>query len=70
MIWSICGEKPKQWDLALAQAEFTYNSAVHWTVEKVLIAIVYTKAPRQAVDLIKLPGGHGASIAVKNMAEQ
>ena len=25
--------------------------------------------PRQAVDLIKLPGGHGVSIAAKNMTE-
>ena len=25
--------------------------------------------PRQALDLIKLPGGHGVSVAMKNMAE-
>ena len=37
---------------------------------KALFAIVYTKAPRQATDLIKLPGGHGASVVAKNMAEQ
>ena len=28
------------------------------------------KTPRQAVDFVKLPGGHGVSVAAKNMAEQ
>ena len=70
MIQSISGDTPKLWDLALAQVKFAYNSAVHHTTRKAPFAIVYTKTPRQAVDLIKLPGGHGASVAVKNMAEQ
>ena len=37
---------------------------------KAPFAIVYTKAPRQAVDLIKLLEGHGISVATKKMAEQ
>ena len=59
--------KPKQWDLALAQAEFAHNNVVHQTTGKASLAIVYTKALRQALDRIKLLGGHGASVAMKNM---
>ena len=69
LIRSICDDKPKQWDLALAQAKFVHNSVVHRITGKALFAIVYTKAPRQALDLIKLPREYGANVAVKNMAE-
>ena len=58
MIRSICGDKPKVWDLALAQAEFPYNSSVNCTTGKAPFTIVYTQVPRQVVDLIKLSGGH------------
>ena len=50
--------------------EFTYNSVVHQTTGKAPFTIGYTKAPRQAVDLIKFPWGHGASVVEKNMVEQ
>ena len=36
---------------------------------KAPFAIVYTKIPRQAVDLVKLQRGHGVSVIVKNVAE-
>ena len=69
MIRSICGDKPKLLDLALSQAEFAHNSSVHRTMGKAPFAIVYTKVPRQAVDLVKLPGGHGISVVPNNMAK-
>ena len=54
MIRSICGDKLKVWDLALAQVEFAYNSSVHCTIGKAPFAIVYMQMPRQAIDLVKL----------------
>ena len=69
MIRSICKDKLKLWDLALAQAEFAYNSSVHRTTRKAPFVIVYTKTPRQVVDLVKLTRGHGVSVVAKNMAK-
>ena len=70
LIHSICGDKPRQWDLALTQVEFAYNSVVHRTTGKSPFSVVYTKAPQQALDLLKLPVGHSASSATKHMAKQ
>ena len=56
-------------DLALSQAEFAYNSSVHRTTGKAPFAIVYTKIPRQTVDLVKLPRRQGVNVVVKNMVE-
>ena len=69
IIRSIRGDRPKLWDLALLQVEFAYTSLVHRTMRKAQFAIVYTKIPRQAVDLVKLQGGHRVSVVVKSMVE-
>jgi hypothetical protein len=38
---SLSGENPSQWDLALAQPEFTYNDLVNISTRKIQFHIVY-----------------------------
>ena len=68
-IRSICGEKPRQWDLCLPQAEFAYNNSIHRTTGKSQFSIVYTKVPQHVLTLVKLPKLTEYSILTKHMAE-
>lgn len=68
MIRCLAGDKLKQWDLALPQAEFAFNNVVNRSTGKSPFSIVYTSMPKHSVDLINLPKFH--SKPAKNFAEQ
>ena len=55
IIRCIAGEQPKQRDLALAHAEFAFNSLENRSTKKCAFAIVYTKVPNCIVDLLVVP---------------
>ena len=54
MIRSVCGEKPKQWDLALPRVEFSCNCVVHSATGKLPFSLVYTSVPKHLVYLVRL----------------
>jgi len=66
----IAGDKPRQWDLALAQAEFAYNNMVNRSTGKAPFEVVYGTTPRLAVDLATLPKLPGASVAAEHLAKR
>lgn len=59
MIQCLCNDKPKWWDIILAQAEFAFNSTMHSSTGKTPIEIVYVKAPKNTLDLGHLSKNHG-----------
>nr|GMD35943.1 Zinc finger, CCHC-type [Ipomoea batatas] len=63
-------ENVKQWDFALAQAEFAYNSSLHSSIGRTPFSVVYTKVPNHAVDLLQLPRPKQGHNTAEALAEQ
>lgn len=56
MLRCVVGDKPKQWDLALCQVEFAYNSMTNRSTGRSPFSIVYTKVPNYPTQLPKEAG--------------
>lgn len=55
LIKCLSGYRPKQWDLALFQAEFSFNGMVNRSIGKKPFEIIYTKPPNFITYIIILP---------------
>ena len=52
LLQRIVGKKPKQWELALPQAEFSYNSLVNRTTGKSPFQVVYGHHSQGVLNLV------------------
>lgn len=70
LIRCLSGERPKQWDLTLAQAKFAYNNMLNRSTGKTPFQVVYCQPPKHALDLVPLPKLLGMNISAKHMADR
>ena len=69
LLRSICREKPRAWDQALPQAEFSYNNIIYSSMGMSSFYIVYRNVPHHLLDLAKLPIEEKFSSAVSSLIE-
>ena len=69
LIRCLSGEKPRQWDLALAQAEFAYNSSKNRSTGYAPFQIVYAKIPNHTLDLVSLPSLPNSHVTADEMID-
>ncbi|KAK9920990.1 hypothetical protein M0R45_029522 [Rubus argutus] len=55
LLRGLAAKRPKQWDLILPQAEFSYNSVINRSTGKSPFEIVYGQAPTHYLDLAPIP---------------
>eukprot|EP00268_Persea_americana_P065959 TRINITY_DN8890_c0_g2_i3.p1 TRINITY_DN8890_c0_g2~~TRINITY_DN8890_c0_g2_i3.p1 ORF type:complete len:373 (-),score=59.96 TRINITY_DN8890_c0_g2_i3:911-2029(-) len=55
LLRSFASKRPKQWDSALARAEFAYNSVVNRSTRKSPFEVVYGHVPAHYLDLAPIP---------------
>ena len=70
LIWCLSGDKPKQWDLALPQAEFAFNHMANRSTRKSPFEVVYTSLPRVTFDLANLPSAVDVNTEDEAMADR
>ena len=51
----LTGTKPKQWDMALPQAELAYNRSTNRTTDMIPFQVVYGRNPPSILDLVPIP---------------
>lgn len=70
LIRCLSGDKTKQWDLALAQAEFVFNNMRNRSTRKSPFEMVYTHLPRLTFDLANLPSVIDISLEAETMVDR
>nr|GEW02486.1 transposon Ty3-I Gag-Pol polyprotein [Tanacetum cinerariifolium] len=66
----LVGDKPKQWDVALPQAEFAYNRSNHTSTGRSPFFIVYGRNPFTPLDLAPMVGDGSVSAEGGERARQ
>ena len=70
MLHCVCGDKQRNWEAALSQVEFAYNSMVNRSIGKTAFEVVYVCSPRQVCDLAIVSTIVGESKVADNVAEK